>query len=106
MNSTHRLMLIGAIGTAGVTACKHDHPDLKAEIDAVKADLQKVNANLEMYLQDGDLKVSLRTYLDRLSDAVCQLENQRPAGLDPNKRICTTSVPPDKIPIPGYPPKP
>jgi hypothetical protein len=45
----------------------------------------------------------LGPYLQKLADAVCQLEVQNPTGLDPNKRACKVG-PGDTTPPPKYPP--
>jgi hypothetical protein len=45
----------------------------------------------------------LYNYLRFLNEAVCQLEEQNPSGLDPTKRICPDD-PREKKTVPTYPP--
>jgi hypothetical protein len=46
----------------------------------------------------------LYDYLRYLNEAVCQLEEQNPNGLDNAKRICPPG-PPEKKTVPTYPPQ-
>lgn len=81
MNPKRWLALIGTVALAGsATGCKDDM--------------------LRKYIgQSG----GLRDYLVFLNEAVCQLEEQHPTGLDPAKQICP---PPEgeKKTVPPYPP--
>lgn len=95
MNRKRWLAMVGAVGVAaGVTGCSTPDGGNYA------------NKDVETYLgpaapapgKAGDLF----EYLDRLSDAVCQLEEQDPSGLDNAKRICPGG-PGDKVKPPTYP---
>jgi hypothetical protein len=49
----------------------------------------------------------MREWQKGLADAVCQLEEENPSGLDPAKRICPNGPggPGDKTPPPAFPPQ-